>query len=197
MIYRPFIHQFTHSTTSTITNRGFPANPGIPQVKMVMKPSSDPVQLSPGKICHTDGIEHPDFDASHHSAYDVVLFHELVHAFNHASGVYNFQATQSRPTGADFASAGNPPDYNTATEEMMVVGLYAGKALKYTENHYRKEKGIAVLRSKYADAGIPTADAAVASFDFGTASSKDYSAVLATLGFTAKPADKSFKGGCT
>lgn len=107
-----------------------------------------------------EGLQHPDFDEP--EPLDIVVFHELCHAYYDQLGATEQlrkvsldntskkgTALQKKPfeMGADNQTLSTDGIENNV-EEQIVVGILAGKGVKYCENNYRvqcKRK----LRTKY------------------------------------------------
>jgi hypothetical protein len=127
----------------------------IPAIFFFDQPEPNtPIHLStpfgPIVIRHDD-IIHPDF--AEPSSLDVVLFHELCHAYydqlGTADDLKNDDGSNFRPITPD----PQPADRGEYVEEQLVSGLRAGRALKYCENTYRLRAHMA-LRRKYQAVGI-------------------------------------------
>jgi len=143
--------------------RDFSGEPGekIPWIKFA-EPPQDPnaARTIAGTTAQvtTGGISsHADFPTTTQQ-FDVILFHELIHAHLHSTGV----AVRLRELGQKdkppalgalnsitLPGGANPED---SVEEALVVGLLGGKGIALSENAYRCQRGYS-LRPSYKAVG--------------------------------------------
>jgi hypothetical protein len=142
----------------------FSGDPGeqIPWVKFP-EPPQDPnaAKIIAGSSARvtTSGLEgHADFPATTEQ-FDVILFHEMIHAHLHSTGVTVRLRELGRPdtapalgalNGIDLPGGANPED---SVEEALVVGIIGGKGVALSENAYRCQRGL-TLRPSYRAVGI-------------------------------------------
>ena len=144
----------------------------------------------------TDGIEHhADFPETV-EGFDVILFHELMHAFLHQVGV----ATRLRELGQKdkppalgalkgikVPGGANPED---SVEETLVVGLLGGKGVPLSENTYRCQREL-TLRPSYKSVGIDEGQGPVDAHDWGVVATapKQIAAALEEIGLSTVQAN--------
>jgi len=155
----------------------------IPCVSLVPPPpQGQTLQLGSGiEIGHDGVLRHPDFVQM--EAFDIVLFHELCHAWYEQAGISPQMSAQAQPNKGLWQDVGSHDAQNT-TEEQLVSGLLAGKGLKYCENHYRQQAGRA-LRPSYVSVSIKS-DPELAGYRWPTSGFTDPASVLKANGFSFK-----------
>ncbi len=121
----------------------FPNKPLENERLAVGKGYNVPVVTSGGVVNHKD---FPNVTAP----FDVMLFHELCHA-------YYFQIGMAPEYFAINGEWKPSFDLSNTVEEMLVTGLEYGRGVEYCENNYRVQKGLA-LRKTYKAVGLEDAN---------------------------------------
>lgn len=120
----------------------------------------------------TGVYNHRDFPGAT-QPFDVVLFHELMHAYMRQLGVSNRLADREDRISAVLGERGIKAPTGKAddtVEEMLVVGLMGGKAMPVTENAYRSERRLSddvsyPPRTSYKSVGLDDPDAETFGFE--------------------------------
>ena len=128
----------------------------IPEIRLHNRPAeSSPVDYvgaqDKGVMVTPTGIRgHPDFNKT--QPYDVILYHELVHALIAQLGVASRLAEIDTQINLGYQI---PPGIfkDDHVEEQLVVGIMGGLGLSFSENAYRKEKRYD-QRERYKAVGI-------------------------------------------
>jgi hypothetical protein len=187
--------------------RDFSGEPGekIPWIKFAEPPPvSDPAKIITGTTARvtTDGIEsHADFPTTTQQ-FDVILFHELIHAHLHSIGVgvrLRELGQNDKPpalaalNGITVPGGANPED---SVEEALVVGIIGGKGIALSENAYRCQRGY-TLRPSYKSVGIDEGQEQVEAHDWTTVATTptQIKAALLAVGLTEQQAAFVAGGG--
>jgi hypothetical protein len=181
--------------------RDFSGEPGekIPWIKFA-EPPQDPsaaAKTITGTTARvtTGGISgHADFPKTTEE-FDVILFHELIHAHLYSTGV----AVRLRELGQKdkppalgalnsiaVPGGANPED---SVEEALVVGIIGGKGVALSENAYRCQRGY-TLRPSYKAVGIDEGQQQVEAHDWTTVTTTptQIKAALLAVGLTEQQA---------
>ncbi len=130
-------------------------NSRIPEVVLHNRPKDDSVDYvdapEKGVMVTSAGVSgHKDFYAT--QPYDVILYHELVHALIAQLGVSSRLAEIDTKIDLGYPiPTGIAADDHV--EEQLVVGIMGGLGLSFSENAYREEKGFD-SRKTYKSVGI-------------------------------------------
>jgi hypothetical protein len=140
-----------------ISNEQFAAAAKIPFVRFPGPDfRQDPLRIADGIL-----VGHKDFPDG--TPLDVVLAHELCHAYLSAAGISPiWEAGKAKFTANVSGLTCATAAIYTGVEEQIVCGLLAGRGLSCCENTYRFEKGYPP-RTTYLDVGIRDATLAGAS----------------------------------
>jgi hypothetical protein len=126
-------------------NRTNSGTPKVPRISFFNRPAGEqrrPIGASGAEVVSGGIVGHRDFPHDTQT-FDVVLYHELGHAFLSQTGV-----TKHLDDGQ---------------EEQIVVGRLGAKGLGTSENAYRCERGLG-LRKSYLDVGVQADEAMAKSF---------------------------------